>query len=99
MQREWMRIWKACFIKIKPAGDLYAATIRPNDWPFIVSSATSSPFVVRFFRDLGMVMTKLRLLLLASTALTAAQFVSPPSSAQNLPQVIAQGGPPGSDSK
>ena len=46
--------------------------------------------MLKFFAGLGTVMTKLRLVLLATTALTAAQFASFPSHAQTAPMVIAQ---------
>jgi hypothetical protein len=44
-------------------------------------------------------MTKLRLVLLATTALTAMQFASAPSHAQTAPQVMAQAQEPSKDGK
>src|ERR1700754_4229897 len=44
-------------------------------------------------------MTNLRLVLLATTALTAAQFATLPSHAQTAPVLMAQAGPPAGESK
>ena len=46
-----------------------------------------------FFRGTKTIMTKLRLVLLATTAMTAMQFVSAPSHAQTAPLVMAQAQP------
>src|SRR5258707_6737492 len=53
----------------------------------------------KIFPGTYVIMTKLRLVLLATTALTAAQFASIPSHAQTAPVLLAQAGPPGSESK
>src|ERR1700722_16430365 len=52
-------------------------------------------FLPIFPRRTKTIMTKLRLVLLATTALTAMQFVSAPSHAQTAPLVIAQAAPAG----
>ena len=87
----------------KTATRLYAATMRPNGYLLIVAPTgfgQQAPCLLfKFFSGTQVIMTHLRLVLLATTALTAAQFASIPSHAQTAPVLMAQAGPPGSESK
>ncbi len=62
-------------------------------------SMETVPLLSGLFREPKDIMTKLRILLLATTALTATQFATSASHAQTAPIVVAQakeeGGPPG----
>src|SRR3954451_14488667 len=67
--------------------------MRPNGWPFdrcIAGSGEQNVSTARFSTEDPAHMTSLRLLLLATTALTAMQFASSASHAQNAPLVLAQ---------
>src|SRR6185436_20969980 len=59
----------------------------------------AAPLLPGLFREPKDIMTNLRILLLATTALTATQFATTASHAQTAPIVVAQakeeGGPPG----
>ena len=76
-----------------------AATIRPNGWLLI---DPAEPFGAQNLPGNETIMKNLRLVLLATTALTAMQFASVPSQAQDLPSqvqdkpiVVAQAPQPG----
>src|SRR6202790_3360687 len=75
-----------CFARseINPSPPLRGATIRPNVYSLIARPS------LKIFRGTLTIMTKLRLVLLATTALTAMQFAAPPSHAQTAPLVVAQ---------
>src|SRR6202011_4068971 len=75
-----------CFARseINPSPPLRGATIRPNVYSLIARPS------LKIFRGTLTTMTKLRLVLLATTALTAMQFATPPSHAQTAPLVVAQ---------
>src|SRR6478752_5866181 len=68
--------------QINPNQRLNTATIRPNAWLLIVRLLESSRIQI--------IMTRLRLVLLATTALTAMHFASSVSHAQGAPIVVAQ---------
>src|ERR1700736_2902929 len=75
-----------CFARseINPSPPLRGATIRPNVYSLIARPS------LKILRGTLTTMTKLRLVLLATTALTAMQFATPPSHAQTAPLVVAQ---------
>src|ERR1700730_16273738 len=81
--------------EIKSVLRLSPATIRPNGWLLIVTPTGSAErlFLPRFSPGPEIIMTKLRLVLLATTALTALQFVHSSSHAQTAPLVVAQAAP------
>ncbi len=82
-----------CAIEIKSDYVLSAATMRPNGWPLIGVPKRSAVEILccpEPFLGTSIIMTNLRLVLLATTALTAMQFASPASHAQTAPIVVAQ---------
>src|ERR1700676_1357554 len=71
-------------VRNKTSPPLKAATFRPNAYSL---DRQTSP---RIFPGTQTIMTRLRLVLLATTALTAMQFASTLSHAQTAPLVVAQ---------
>ena len=66
-----------------------AATIRPNAYS-LIAIFVDCYILLPIIPGIQTIMTQLRLVLLATTALTAMQFAAPASHAQTAPMVVAQ---------